>query len=139
MVPCLADMIKDHSLDFVCIQDTHKRDFKKCFLRRIDCHDIFEWDWIPSIGRSGGMLCGVKKNKFDLVSCVKRKYSMQMNLFDTSINVFWSLCCVYGAAHEEDKQEFLVELVDMCSHIPTPYIVGGDFNIIRHYGDKNKN
>ena len=46
---------------------------------------------------------------------------------------------VYGAAHDEFKHEFLMELADVCSHMVVPYIVGGDFNVLRHSGEKNKN
>lgn len=45
---------------------------------------------------------------------------------------------VYGAAHEESKEEFLLELAAMCSSMNIPYIIGGDFNILRHPGEKNK-
>ena len=44
---------------------------------------------------------------------------------------------MYGAAHDESKDEFLAELANYCSH-RMPYIVGGDFNILRHSGEKNK-
>jgi hypothetical protein len=45
---------------------------------------------------------------------------------------------VYGSAHEEFKNEFLVELSSFCHEVDAPYIIGGDFNIIRHCGEKNK-
>ena len=45
---------------------------------------------------------------------------------------------VYGAAHDYSKDDFLIELASMCSHTQVPYIVGGDFNILREIGDKNK-
>ena len=34
---------------------------------------------------------------------------------------------VYGSAHEEHKEEFLLELAAMCGSMQVPYIVGGDF------------
>ena len=48
-------------------------------------------------------------------------------------------CVVYGAAQEELKEDFLVEMASFCSHIDIPYIIGGDFNILRGGDDKNKN
>lgn len=29
-------------------------------------------------------------------------------------------------------------MANFCSHVSVPYIVGGDFNILRHSGEKNK-
>ena len=46
---------------------------------------------------------------------------------------------VYGAAHDDYKHEFLLELADTCGHMVHPFILGGDFNVLRHCGEKNKN
>jgi hypothetical protein len=46
---------------------------------------------------------------------------------------------VYGAPHDEGEDKFLAELATFCSMIRVPYIVGGDFNIVRFPSDKNRN
>jgi hypothetical protein len=38
---------------------------------------------------------------------------------------------IYGAAHDEDKMEFLSELFSFCSRNKEPILIGGDFNILR--------
>ena len=60
-----------------------------------------------------------------------------MVVHDKKIKKDWGLLVVYGSAHEEHKVEFLTELSDMCGNITYPYIVGGDFNIIRNEKEKN--
>ena len=50
----------------------------------------------------------------------------------------WSLLIVYGAAHDEHKPEFVAEMSSMCHKIHTPYLVGGEFNILWHSREKNK-
>jgi endonuclease/exonuclease/phosphatase family metal-dependent hydrolase len=45
---------------------------------------------------------------------------------------------IYGAAHEEDKLEFLTELSSFCSRNREPIMTGGDFNIIRYNNERNK-
>jgi endonuclease/exonuclease/phosphatase family metal-dependent hydrolase len=47
------------------------------------------------------------------------------------------LVAVYGAAQDEQKSEFLDELVRICEDEPLPMLVGGDFNIIRRKEEKN--
>jgi hypothetical protein len=42
----------------------------------------------------------------------------------------------YGAAQEEQKEDFLAELSTFCNGVLTPYIVGGDFNTLWHSGEK---
>jgi endonuclease/exonuclease/phosphatase (EEP) superfamily protein YafD len=44
---------------------------------------------------------------------------------------------VYGSAYEVKKQEFIHELLHLFLHWDGPALVGGDFNLIRSYLDKN--
>ena len=41
---------------------------------------------------------------------------------------------VDGAAQDEIKEEFLAVLANCCNSMLCPYVVGGDFNILRHGG-----
>jgi hypothetical protein len=49
------------------------------------------------------------------------------------------LVTVYGPAHEEKKEQILYELANICSNIKIPTLIGGDFNILRFSGEKNRN
>jgi hypothetical protein len=42
-----------------------------------------------------------------------------------------------GAAQDEFREAFLVELVQICSKETLPNLIGGDFNIIRSPQGKN--
>src|SRR6266540_1623614 len=47
---------------------------------------------------------------------------------------------VYGTAQHDRKGEFLAKLVRACSSCANyPFMVGGDFNIIRNSSEKNNN
>src|SRR4051812_30025864 len=98
VVTCLSDMIKDHSLDFVCLQETHKKKYTKSFMRRLDGHKSFIWNSIPFVGKSESIFCGFRQNKFDIISWIKKRYILQVNLFDVDKKMSWALCVVYGAA-----------------------------------------
>jgi hypothetical protein len=52
--------------------------------------------------------------------------------------VKWNFLNVYGAAQEENKNVFLAELALFRSDMKEPYVVGGDFNIVRLASEKNK-
>ena len=45
---------------------------------------------------------------------------------------------VYGPAQDEFKLAFLLELIRTCQQNPLPTLIGGDFNIMRHSKEKNK-
>jgi hypothetical protein len=50
----------------------------------------------------------------------------------------WVIVAVYGAAHDEHKADFLVELVRLCENETFPLLVNGYFSIMRRKED-NKN
>jgi hypothetical protein len=53
-------------------------------------------------------------------------------------NFKWALAIVYGSAQQNEKEHFLAELVNMCSHESLPLLIGGDYNILRSPMEKNK-
>lgn len=46
---------------------------------------------------------------------------------------------LYGPAQEEGREQFLIELAQLCRSNSLPLIIRGDFNILRFSSDKNKN
>jgi exonuclease III len=64
-------------------------------------------------------------------------YYVKFHLCNKSDMFKWALAVVYGPAQNEHKEQFLAELVNMCSHENLPLIVGGDYNILRHPLEKN--
>ena len=71
MATRLSDMISDHSLDFLGLQETMNKNFSPKCLRRIDPFGSFHWNWIPSAGKTGGILYGVRCDKLDIIYCIK--------------------------------------------------------------------
>ena len=63
---------------------------------------------------------------------------LQLNLWDKTQKKKWNLINVYGAGQEENKDEFLAELVRFCDANNEPVLIGGDSNIIRFASEKNK-
>ena len=82
MTTCFFDLIRDHSLDFIGLQETMKKKFSPKFLREVDPLDRYTWNWTPSIGKSGGILCGIKKENLDIISWVLGSFLIQANIYD---------------------------------------------------------
>jgi hypothetical protein len=55
-----------------------------------------------------------------------------LNLWDKIKKCIWAVIVVYGPAHKNRKEDFLVELSSFCQVIDCLYIVGDDFNILRN-------
>ena len=138
MAACLTNIIKDHGLDFICLMETMKSEYNEKFFQRFDPSDIFFWKLLPSNGKSGGILVGIRKESLDVSAVRIRKHLVQVNLWDKKKKCQWALLAVYGPAYEELKDNFLAEMAAWCNMVSMPYIIGGDFNIIRNCGEKNK-
>lgn len=125
MGSCVRELIWDHALDFICLQEIKKPKITAAILRRFDPSGAFFWTWLSSKGKSGGIMMGVRSVSFDVQNSKLGKYVAQMCLWDKQLKIRWNLLFVYGAAHDEDKEEFLVELADFLTVQDAPYIVGG--------------
>jgi hypothetical protein len=97
----------------------------------------FQWFCVPPIGRSGGILVGINADTLSVQNIVSGDRCVKFYVTSKKDNFKWVLVAVYGAAQDEQKPEFLAELVRICEDEPLPMIVGGDFNIIRRREEKN--
>jgi hypothetical protein len=125
-------------IDFVGLQETIKKDYSPSFFRRFDPHGLFDWRWLPAVGRSGGILGGFRLSRFDIQNTSMGKFHIKVTLLDLKLQLKWNLVIVYGAAQLEDKEEFLTELGTVCNEQSLPLLVGGDFNIIRFSSEKTR-
>jgi hypothetical protein len=132
----LSDFLRAQEVDFIGLQETIKKDYSPTFFRKFDQHNEFEWRWIPSVGRSGGILGGFRSSRFEICKTTVGRFHIKVSLFDKKIQMKWNLIIVYGAAQIEDKDDFLIELGSACSDQELPLLIGGDFNIIRFPSEK---
>src|SRR6266542_2445662 len=87
---------------------------------------------------SGGILLGVNLSTYVVNKVEMGEFYIKFHLTTKADGFRWVLMTVYGAAQEGRKDEFLAELVRACSSCERiPFMVGGDFNIIRNSSEKN--
>ena len=134
----IKELIWDHRADFIGIQETMKKNYSDKFFRKIDNAKEFSWYWIPSNGKSGGLLSGIRNDRFDVESFDSGEFMITANVFDKNLKKHLSLVNVYGPAQDVLKDSFLAELSNFCIKAKYPVLVGGDFNILRFSSEKNK-
>ena len=118
----LKNLIFQYQFDFIGLQETMVVDCDNSLFRKFDSLQQYLWEWIPSRGKSRGILVGIKTSRFDVGSFKKGDYILQMNLWDKEIRMKWNLMIVYGAAQEEHKIDFLTELSRFCDASSEPYL-----------------
>jgi exonuclease III len=67
---CLEKLFRDQKVDFVGIQATKMSDFSPWFLKNLSCPTSFMWHFLTEKKIAGGILVGVRDEKFS-VSGVK--------------------------------------------------------------------
>jgi hypothetical protein len=80
MSVCLSDLISDYALDFIGLQESMKKDYKRSFFRYIDPSGCFFWKWIPFVGKSGGILCGARSDTLEVYTVKFGNFMILMNL-----------------------------------------------------------
>jgi hypothetical protein len=102
----LVDFLKQQAVDFIGLQETIKKDYSEAFFRRIDPLHQFTWNWLPSVGRAGGILGGLRKSRFDCCNVSMGNFFVKMVVMDIKMQIKWAMVIVYGAAQEENKEDF---------------------------------
>jgi exonuclease III len=133
----LFDSVKEYMLDFLAVLETTRLDFNANELSHFCANQNFVWDWTSPNGRSGGILVGLNQEKFEVLSITHGNFSLKFKLRNKEDNFEWCLIAVYGVAQDNnDKENFLSELVRMCDTSNISVMVVGDFNIIRSPSEK---
>jgi hypothetical protein len=134
----LRDLIGEYEFDFIGLQETMKKHVDASMWRKFDVDNIYNWLWSTSVGRSRGILCGIKSSRFKVLSIWVGRYFVKAKVFDNLRKIECWLIIVYGAAQNENKEEFLQDLSNIYENLEIPSFIGGDFNILRFADEKNK-
>ena len=133
-----AGCIRDHSLDFLAISTTGRREFLQNLLNRLSGGIDFEWYSRPPHGRSGGILLGIRTDTMEVLDVSDGDFHIKMHIRNKSDNFIWSLVVVYGPTQEEAKMSFLCEMYNLAKDNPHPFIIGGYFNLLRYPFEKSR-
>jgi hypothetical protein len=88
-------------------------------------------------GRSGGILLGVDLSVFDIGAIDEGDFYVKFILRYKSNDFKFVLYSIYGPTQLQNKGAFLTELANTCSKENLPFLIGGDFNIMRKPEDKS--
>jgi hypothetical protein len=125
MGTCIKDLLLEFKADFVGLQETMRKKYTHKFLRKFDPHQNYTWHWLPSNGRSWGILCGVKTEEFEVIKVEEHEFVVTAEVLDKKSKQKMRLVTVYGPAHDDKKEQFLTELSTICARNDLPLLVGG--------------
>jgi len=133
----LSDLVKEEQINFIALSETGRDDFPDRILKNLCAGRDFLWHCMAPHGRSGGILLGVDLQVFDIGAIAEGDFYVKFTLRCKNVSFKFVLYTVYGPAQYQNKQTFLAELANTCSKESLPYLIGGDFNIMRRPEDKS--
>jgi len=107
----LRNLILEHKFHFIGLQETMQPRIEDRILRKIDPNQTYLWKWIPSSGRSGGLLSGINIDLYDVGAFYEEKYILQMDLWDKDKKAKCNFLNVYGPLMRKIKMSFLLNLL----------------------------
>jgi hypothetical protein len=134
----ISDKTRELNLAFIAILETGRSNFSALTLKNPCAGKKFLWHRKAPQGCSGGILMGVDLDMFNIGAIDEGGYYVKFHLCNKGTHFKWALVGVYGPAKNPQKEQFLTELYHMISHERLPILMGGDFNILRHAHEKNK-
>jgi len=138
-VGILKDILAKENLDRMGIQETIKQSFTDWKLMALTPGHSYQWNWLPAKGHSGGILVGVKNDFTEVEGWNLGEHFLGVDIRQRNNNFRWRLLVVYGPANHELSRGFLTELDSTIKVFPLPFLVGGDFNLIRYLSDNSNN
>lgn len=92
---------------------------------------------VDSDGASRGMLTAWNVTKFKLLTSISKPYSISAR-FETETNgtTFW-ISNLYGPNADEERPAFFQEIRDISEQIEGPWLLGGDFNVVRSLDERS--
>jgi hypothetical protein len=123
----LHDIIIDHKIDIIAVQETKKQKFSNRLVKSISTI-VDVWIELPAIGLSGGILLGLESSKFSIEQQQIGQFSISVLLRNRIDSVLWCFTVVYGPVNNDLKTQFWEELSQIGNNCPYPWLICGDFN-----------
>jgi hypothetical protein len=99
-------------------------------LRKLGRCGNFSWHWLPPRGKSWGQGIsvgrggGISLDRFDVINFTTRNLFLRVVVFDKKVNKTWVFGYSIWSAQEENREELLTELENVCSNQAAPLLIG---------------
>lgn len=103
----IREKIEESACALICIQETKREHFDASFVRKFAPRRFDAFDFIPSVGASGGILVIWNSLIFQGVVLEKCSYGITLSFTSCHNTDTWKMTTVYGPYIEPDRSAFL--------------------------------
>jgi hypothetical protein len=99
--------IQETGCDILCIQETKRDFFDATYIKKLMPPSFDSFEYVPSIGASGGILTVWKSSKFNGNITFQNRYALSIELASTVSGVSWILTNIYAPCTTDERNNFL--------------------------------
>lgn len=133
----VRNVIRSARCDVCCLQETKWNDFDVLYYLRV-LPTFFDRNCvaIKAINTKGGCIIAWKRN-FTLMNSWATKHTCSAMIKHEVSGVCFLITNVYGPSTDDGKEEFVMELRGLSQLVQGPWVLGGDFNLVRWLVDRS--
>lgn len=124
--------------DVICLQETKRDSFDLPFIRKLYPPAFDAFEFLPSVGASGGIITIWKSSMMDGTLSFQNKFAFSVDFTSLHNNYDWILTNVYCPCSNEGNVEFTDWLKSIQMPDEVDWLILGDFNLMRSSEDRNK-
>ena len=103
----IRNKIEENSCSIICIQEIKRDSFDTHLIRKFAPRKFDNFDFIPSIGASGGILVLRNSSRFTGVVLERKQYALNIQFTSAHNLDSWKVSTVYGPCQEPLRSEFV--------------------------------
>jgi exonuclease III len=132
----LAELISLNP-SLVLLQETKLSEISTLKAKSFLPRNLQSFAFKPAVGSVGGILTANSVNLFALDESIQHNFALTTELSFLHNNQKITITNVYAPTGHNQKTDFLLELAQISPHSDSPWMVIGDFNLMRSASDKN--
>jgi mannosylglycoprotein endo-beta-mannosidase len=134
----IRDKIVESRCEIICLQETKRDQFDLGYIKNFCPADFDAFEFLPSVGASGGILTAWKSSTFEGHLAFTNDFAISVEFTSKLNNDNWVLTGIYSPCTAEGKRAFLEWFKEIQMPPEVDWLVVGDFNLIRKPEDRNR-
>jgi hypothetical protein len=130
--------IEESACSIVYLQETKKDFFDLAFIRKFAPRRFDKFEFVPSVGASGGILVLWASSSFPGTVLAKEPFALTLEFVSVHNLEIWNLTIVYGPCQQQARSEFVSWMRNISIQPDDDWLFLGDFNFYRSLENRNK-
>jgi exonuclease III len=127
----VRNLLRQWKADLVCLQETKLQSMSRSLIRSLWGGHHVDWLFVGSNGASGGLLILWDKRCLEKVDEALGLHTASCKFRCVASGFEWAFTGVYGPHDVSARRVFWEEMAGVHSWWDVPWVVGGDFNVVR--------